>query len=257
MGRSSAAPLHGSGADGELDFAAARFHFFEGVGKILKANLFGDEIVREDVAAANGFERLANEAAACDGMGRMSLSPNSGIAAGSISTRVSRRQAAEEFTRSAPHHGQGLLQVAGLRRLRPRNPRALASVKFLTAATTSRHCVTLMVASRHAPGNFEGANTGARAITGRRSAREHADILQANGAAADDHCGVAVAAPPFRECRAARRPKVRPHAALHRRTECGTSSMCFHDDAAGIRMYRVGAIVEEKIFAEIFLPRRQ
>src|SRR5258708_16594830 len=60
MGRSSAAPLHGSGADGELDFAAARFHFFEGVGKILKANLFGDEIVREDVAAANRFERLAH-----------------------------------------------------------------------------------------------------------------------------------------------------------------------------------------------------
>src|SRR5260370_3408206 len=62
MGRSSAAPLHGSGADGELDFAAARFHFFEGVREILKANLFGDEIVGEDVAAANGFERLANEA---------------------------------------------------------------------------------------------------------------------------------------------------------------------------------------------------
>src|ERR1700732_779761 len=61
MGRSSAAPLHGSGADGELDFAAARFHFFEGVREILKANLFGDEIVREYVATANGFERLANE----------------------------------------------------------------------------------------------------------------------------------------------------------------------------------------------------
>src|SRR5258708_39842163 len=69
MGRSSAAPLHGSGADGELDFAAARFHFFEGVGEILKANLFGDEIVREDVAAANGFERLSNEARRVMGWG--------------------------------------------------------------------------------------------------------------------------------------------------------------------------------------------
>src|SRR6202047_3648772 len=62
MGRSSAAPLHGSGADGELDFAAARFHFFEGVREILKANLLGDEVVGENVAAANGFERLAHEA---------------------------------------------------------------------------------------------------------------------------------------------------------------------------------------------------
>src|ERR1700738_4646441 len=62
MGRSSAAPLHGSGADGELDFAAARFHFFEGVREILETNLLSDEVVREDVAAANGFERLANEA---------------------------------------------------------------------------------------------------------------------------------------------------------------------------------------------------
>jgi len=70
MGRSSAAPLHGSGADGELDFAAARFHFFEGVGRSSRRISSVDEIVREDVAAANGFERLANESAACDGMGR-------------------------------------------------------------------------------------------------------------------------------------------------------------------------------------------
>jgi len=32
------------------------------VREILEANLLGDEVVREDVAAANGFQGLANEA---------------------------------------------------------------------------------------------------------------------------------------------------------------------------------------------------
>ena len=46
---------HASRADGELDFAAARFHFFEGVREIREANLFSYKVVSEDIAAANGF----------------------------------------------------------------------------------------------------------------------------------------------------------------------------------------------------------
>src|SRR5258708_12988523 len=48
-------------ADGELDFAAARFHALEGAGEIGEANLFGDEVVGQNVAAANGFHGLAND----------------------------------------------------------------------------------------------------------------------------------------------------------------------------------------------------
>src|SRR5882762_7074980 len=70
MGRSNAclrrqaASLLGncSWADGELDFAAARFHFFEGVREVRQANLFGYEVVSQDIAAANRFESFANEA---------------------------------------------------------------------------------------------------------------------------------------------------------------------------------------------------
>src|ERR1700761_3870068 len=51
-----------SRANGELDFAAAGFHALEGLRELIEANLFGDEIVGEDVAAANGFERFADEA---------------------------------------------------------------------------------------------------------------------------------------------------------------------------------------------------
>src|SRR5712675_2721481 len=60
--RRQAAPLRGSWANGELDFAAARFHFFEGVREVRQANLFGYEVVGQDIAAANGFESFANEA---------------------------------------------------------------------------------------------------------------------------------------------------------------------------------------------------
>src|SRR6267143_4558414 len=61
--RRQAASLLGncSWADGELDFAAARFHFFEGVREIREPNLFGDEVVGEDISTANGFHRFANK----------------------------------------------------------------------------------------------------------------------------------------------------------------------------------------------------
>src|SRR5579859_5038254 len=64
MGRSNAASLHRnfSRADGQLDFAAARLHAREGVGQISEANLFGDEVVGENIAATNSFHGLANEA---------------------------------------------------------------------------------------------------------------------------------------------------------------------------------------------------
>src|SRR5271163_2492148 len=50
-----------SRADGQLNFAAAAFHALEGLRQVGQANFFGDKIVSHDVAAANGFERFANE----------------------------------------------------------------------------------------------------------------------------------------------------------------------------------------------------
>src|SRR6202451_868689 len=51
-----------SRANGELDFAAARFHALEGLRKLIEANLFGNEVVGENVATTNRFERFADEA---------------------------------------------------------------------------------------------------------------------------------------------------------------------------------------------------
>src|SRR5215813_1621528 len=51
-----------SRANGELDFAAAGFHTLEGLRKLIEANFFSDEVVGENVAAANRFQSFADEA---------------------------------------------------------------------------------------------------------------------------------------------------------------------------------------------------
>src|ERR1700722_20910090 len=51
-----------SRANGELDFAAAGFHALEGLRELVETDFFGNEVVGENVAAPNRFERFANEA---------------------------------------------------------------------------------------------------------------------------------------------------------------------------------------------------
>src|SRR5262249_19493861 len=50
------------GPDGELDFAAARFHALEGLRQVRQTNFFGDKVVRGNVSAANRFQRFAEKA---------------------------------------------------------------------------------------------------------------------------------------------------------------------------------------------------
>jgi hypothetical protein len=47
--------------DGELDLATACLHAFESLGQIGQTDFLGHEIVRGDVTAPNGFERIAKE----------------------------------------------------------------------------------------------------------------------------------------------------------------------------------------------------
>ena len=47
--------------DSQLDLAAAGLHAFECLGQIGQANFFGDEIGGGNVAAADGFESVANK----------------------------------------------------------------------------------------------------------------------------------------------------------------------------------------------------
>src|ERR1700756_5591764 len=51
-----------SRADGQFDFAAARFHAFEGLGQFSKSDFFSNKVLRGNIAAAHGFERFADEA---------------------------------------------------------------------------------------------------------------------------------------------------------------------------------------------------
>src|SRR6266403_2383691 len=122
MGRSNAclrrqaASLLGncSWADGELDFAAARFHFFEGVREIREANLFGYEVVSQDIAAANGFERFANETRRVMERGdKLDLRIVDG---GRLDFHArARGQAAKEIHHAAAaDHGQSLLPSGGI-----------------------------------------------------------------------------------------------------------------------------------------------
>jgi hypothetical protein len=48
-------------ANGQLDLTAACLHAFESLGQIGQTDFLGHEIVGRDVAAPNGFERIAKE----------------------------------------------------------------------------------------------------------------------------------------------------------------------------------------------------
>jgi len=41
--------------DGDFDFTAAGLHAFEGLWEIVEGDLFGDEILRGDIASLDGF----------------------------------------------------------------------------------------------------------------------------------------------------------------------------------------------------------
>src|SRR6267378_6636672 len=98
------------------DIAAARLHAFESLRQVRETNFLGDEVVRGDIAAADGFERFADKARGMvergnqlefrimDG-GRLNFHARGG------------GQAAEEIhDTTAAHHGESLFPRSGISR---------------------------------------------------------------------------------------------------------------------------------------------
>src|SRR4029077_19503398 len=182
-----------SWADGELDFAAARFHFFEGMGEIGETDLFGYEVVSQDVAAANGFERFANEPRRVMERGdELDLRIENG---GGLDFHArARGQAAEEIHDSAAaDHGQRLLPSGGI--AGGLDYRIRAALLFGEISYGGHDIADLRDVDgshgAHAAGNFQRGYATGQGYNAQTATREHADVFQANGTAANYNRGVA------------------------------------------------------------------
>ena len=108
-------------------------------------------------------------------------------------------------------------------------------------------------AGAEAAREFERSSAAGKRDHAKAAARQHADVFQSDGAAADDDGGIAGA--DFHLMNAAQHAGER----LDKRGAAVIDGVrhlehVFHDDAAGdAEIFGVGTVVEEQVFAEIFL----
>src|SRR5712692_385558 len=225
-------------ADGELDFAAARFHALEGIGEISEANLFGDEVEGQNVAAANGFHGLANEPRGVVEW-RDELDLRVMNRRGFNLHARARRQSTEKIDHAAAaHHGQRLLPggwIAGRFDNGVGAPMVIGQT--LHRRDHVRNLRHIDGGNRtHALGDFERRQPPGQRDHANASARQHAHKFQSNRPQP-----MTTAVSPARTSISwmprSTQASGSTSAALPSSTECGTSSMFSITMRPGMRMY--------------------
>jgi len=238
----------------ELDFAAARFHFFEGVREIREANLFGYKVVSEDIAAANGFERFANETRRVMERGDeldLRIMDGGGL---DFHARAGRQTAKEVHNAAASDHGQRLLPGGGIAGgLDHGIGAALVFGQISDGGNDIATWVTLMVAT--APmrrATSSGATRRASAITRKPRRESMRTYFSPMGHSQLQRRCLRCA---FHLVNAAQHASQR----LDQRRAAIIDGVrylehIFHDDTAGdAHVFGVRTIVKEQVFAKVFL----
>src|SRR5690349_4831330 len=247
--------IHRSWADGELDFSAAGFHAFEGMGQVGESNFLSDEIMRGNIAAADGFERFADETR---GVMERRNYPDFGIVDGrgiDFNARAGRQAAEEIHDTAATDHGEREAPGSGIsggfdNRVGP----AAVFRQGFHGANDVGHLRNIYEGGGAQPaGNVQRGVAARERDYANAAARKHAHEFQTDGTATNDGDGVSGAHIHFVNAAkdASERFDKRGALVVDRVRDF---EHVFHDDAPGdAHELRVGAVIEEKIFAKILL----